>query len=572
MTKRNRVRELAVCTALLAVTAALIALKFILLQNQLAQITPNSAGIDDTLLYEAAKSVAAGNWLGDYGSMTLSKHMFFSVWLAFMHQIGLSFLTGGQILYLLACAAAVWALRPCFQQKYWLFGIFWFLWWSPYSWAKFTTRVYRDNIFPTLCLLFFAGLIGMVLRYREKPAQALPFAALAGLGLGTAWLTREDGVWLLPFAICAVIAYVVLVLLAREGKRGMVRRLAAPVLALALFFCCLGAYSFMNYKTYGRFIVSDFTSSEFEDAVGALIRADDDGPHDANTLVCFETRQKIAAVSPRYAELEAQFASVTNYYSGFAIPGTNEFKSGGYCWALRLAAGDLGYYADAETAQAFWQAIADEVNAACESGALETSRGKTSSTLMPWYGEYFAPTLAEMGNSFRCLFAFEQTSSLGETGDATEEQYTEYTDFLHTDAYSGVSPDTGKTLYAPAQRRDDAKLSRVTAVYRAVLVPLLTLGLFSLVMDVRDAVRELKAKKPGIVSARAAMLLGVALSVVLRVAIVSYVEAVSFQIGTYLLYLASAGPLLLLFAGYGLFMAADRLCAWLGNRRARAKE
>ena len=29
----------------------------------------------------------------------------------------------------------------------------------------------------------------------------------------------------------------------------------------------------MNYKYYGRFIISDFTSSEFNDAMGALSRA-----------------------------------------------------------------------------------------------------------------------------------------------------------------------------------------------------------------------------------------------------------------------------------------------------------
>ncbi|MEG2676870.1 MAG: hypothetical protein RR933_02020, partial [Oscillospiraceae bacterium] len=36
------------------------------------------------------------------------------------------------------------------------------------------------------------------------------------------------------------------------------------------------------------------------------------------------------------------------------------------------------------------------------------------------------------------------------------------------------------------------------------------------------------------------------------IGIVSYIEAASFQIGTYLLYLSSAGPLILLFAAYGI--------------------
>ena len=30
----------------------------------------------------------------------------------------------------------------------------------PSSWAAYTLRVYRDNIFPALCLYFFAGMAG----------------------------------------------------------------------------------------------------------------------------------------------------------------------------------------------------------------------------------------------------------------------------------------------------------------------------------------------------------------------------------------------------------------------------
>ena len=53
------------------------------------------------------------------------------------------------------------------------------------------------------------------------------------------------------------------------------------------------------------------------------------------------------------------------------------------------------------------------------------------------------------------------------------------------------------------------------------------------------------------ISAETIVFLGIFLTICLRIGIVSYIEAANFQIGTYLLYLASAGPLVLLFATYG---------------------
>ncbi len=81
--------------------------------------------------------------------------------------------------------------------------------------------------------------------------------------------------------------------------------------------------------------------------------------------------------------------------------------------------------------------------------------------------------------------------------------------------------------------------------------PALALALCALARDIKNAARELKEKRAGVLTARAIMQLGLLLSVLLRVAIVSYIESASFMIGTYLLYFASAGPLLLMFCAVG---------------------
>ena len=56
----------------LAAGALLVCVKLALTGLQLVLATPNGAPIDDTLMYEAARSITEGRWLGEYGWLTLS--------------------------------------------------------------------------------------------------------------------------------------------------------------------------------------------------------------------------------------------------------------------------------------------------------------------------------------------------------------------------------------------------------------------------------------------------------------------------------------------------------------------
>ncbi|MDO4566533.1 MAG: hypothetical protein Q4B42_04310, partial [Oscillospiraceae bacterium] len=381
--KENKRKVLLFAAAALLVSA-LILLKLSLCSNQLLELYPGAAPIDDELMFAKARQVLAGNWLGEYDQMTIAKHMFFSVWLAGVMKLGIPYVIAVQLLYCLACAVAALAVRPFFKSYWPALAAFAALWLSPYSWASFTLRVYRDSIFPSLCLIFFAGLVGMCARFKQKPLRALPFALAAGIGMGTAWLTREDGIWLLPFAVCALLVYVILVFFSGRDLKERLKRLSSPLAAALVCFMCIGAYCWQNYTHYGRFIVSDFTSSEFEDAIGALVRADTDRPHERNVLVCYEARQRIAAVSPMWAEIEEVLAENEGYYRGYGYAPEKNLKSGGICWALRDIVQNLGYANTALEAEDYYTRLAAEINAACDSGALETPYGRMSTTLMPW--------------------------------------------------------------------------------------------------------------------------------------------------------------------------------------------
>ena len=73
-------------------------------------------------------------------------------------------------------------------------GLFAALAFLPSSWAAYTLRVYRDNIFPALCLYFFAGMAGLALRAVFTPEKPLwQWLGAAGAGrLGVTGRGHED--------------------------------------------------------------------------------------------------------------------------------------------------------------------------------------------------------------------------------------------------------------------------------------------------------------------------------------------------------------------------------------------
>ena len=125
------------------------------------------------------------------------------------------------------------------------------------------------------------------------------------------------------------------------------------------------------------------------------------------------------------------------YYHGFQHgEDANEFGSGGYFWMFRKAAYDAGLATTPEQSRQFWQQLADDINAACESGELEHVQtdllAKISPFIFPYDSSYLAPTIKETLASLRVLLCFEQCSSLAPLSYATEEQAAVWEPYNHS--------------------------------------------------------------------------------------------------------------------------------------------
>src|SRR5438270_1866943 len=381
---RSRLRRL----SLLIAAVILVALKLWLVTAQ-PVVAHANASFDDRLYLALAEQVLKGNWLGHYSQFTLMKGPMYSLFIAGTFLLGLPLPIAQHLLYLCGCALLVLVLRPCFSADWQAFVMFALLWWQPMSYVELD--VLRQNIYTPLTLLLFAGLCALETRRGASVPARLAWGALLGISAAAFYLTREEGVWVLPGA--ALLAGSAGWNSWRAGER--LRRLLAPVLAAILCAVGLvGTVCALNYCHYGWFGTVELRAPQFLSAYGALQR-----PISSEQIsyvpVTREARLKLYDVSPAFAELklnlEGSIGILWAGYSEFATarpPEDREIGGGWFMWALRDAVAAAGHGHSAREALDFYSRIGSEENRACDEGRMGATRSHHDTMMPPWRPEH----------------------------------------------------------------------------------------------------------------------------------------------------------------------------------------
>ncbi len=513
------------------------------------------APIDDGLMYEAAVALTEGRWLGEYNHLTLSKHMGFAFWEAFAHLLGVPILVANQFFIAAVCLLTVAAFSPIIQKRWQRLLFFLVLFFSPTTIAEFTLRPYRDSIFPFICLAAFACFIAVALREEQPVKKSLPYLIIGGFALGFAFLTREDGYWILPFTVVAGILTVVYLVI---RKKATIAKVLSGFIPYAIMTVLIVAYCTMNYVTYGRFIVSDFSSGEFSAVIGAMTRVEPtEEPtfwSDEKISIPYSVRRQLYDNVQHLAPLE-ELLEGEDFFNRYGYvqtdPSTEEqyidYSSGGFYWALRHAAAELGVYDDAISAQQFWQNVADEINYLCDEGTLPSRFGERNSTMPPIRSDYVLPVIGEAFYGFWYALSFQDTScymaehrSFGGPEDIVAME-----EFLHSGANTAAMEGTALPYYHPIWLLA-YKIMNFIRLFYMILTPIAFA--VAVAIEVKKGIVILRAKNGfdeelllWLISA------GIILMAVFRSFIIAFVQVASFTIDTYVMYLATLHPLILVY-------------------------
>jgi hypothetical protein len=342
---------------------------------------------DERLFLDLAQYLINGQWLGYFGPQTLSKGPFYPLFIAANFLLGPPLRLTEQLIYL--GSAAVLAVVMARLVGRWLAaGLFMVIACNPVQWAGLQ-RVLRENIYGSEALLLFALAARLYLVEAGAPLGR-PLGGRAGwpLALGAAfaayWLTREEGIWLLPSLGLMLLYWLAhrFIVWRRTDSRprrwllAEARYLALPVL---VFLVATTAVDALNWKHYRVWRTNDFArSSSFIQAYGAITRIKTALPN-PRYLFTAEARAQAYAVSPAARELEPLLeGDLSKGWILSTCPWSapedplrcKELISGWLPWMIRDAADKLHYFETAPKAEAYFQRLADEINAACDSGRI----------------------------------------------------------------------------------------------------------------------------------------------------------------------------------------------------------
>ena len=389
--------------------------------------------------------------------------------------------------------------------------------------------------------------MGAFCRFAQPAKKAVPYYVVAGAALAAAWLCHEDNALLLPFVGCAAAVYLVFLFTSKTAGQKRAK-LALLLLPLALWAGGIAAWKAMNYRYYGRFIVSDFSQGEFADAMGALTRVAPDAQQ-RYIPIPYQTRQMLYEISPTFALLQP-YIETTHNYERYGLAHRSEFMANGIHWMLREAAANAGVYATPETARAFWQAVADEVNAACDAGEVPAGR-KHSGVFSPVKAEYILPSLEKFGDEAAELLLFRQTSPRAELSRMPAWQAGQWQGFLHAPFSTAAVAGTAQPYFGGVRAAAYTLLDAVTWCMRVLVWPMLALAVLWLCRYVPRCVRGVRQKAPPADMAGCVLMLGLFLTGLLRLVALAYLFAVSIKLEpASLMYMSPAAAPMMAFLAF----------------------
>jgi len=374
--------------ALLLGCALLAAFKLWLVAGDelVAQANP----LDQIRYLEMARALTHGHWLGAYDHLTLIREPGYPAWVALVHRLGPPLRLVTESLLLAAAALFCAALLRAGASPLAALASFAVIALEPHSLAVDRDALPAGFYLPVL-LCALAGLVWSAVAAR--PLGRLLHAAWSGLALGALWVTRPEK----PFALVAVAAIAAFELFAGR-RRGASWRLAlgrAAVLAgvpLCGIALVAGGVAAINQRHYGVFATTDVALPGYLAANRALLSIEQAAPR-RFVPVPRDVRDRAYRVSAAFRELRPTLEgpSWARAVSCNIDRVCDDIGAGYFRWLLRDAAAAAGHMASPAEADAFFRRIADDLEAACRSGALRC-RWTPTAFLHP-YPETYVPHL-----------------------------------------------------------------------------------------------------------------------------------------------------------------------------------
>jgi hypothetical protein len=397
---------------------------------------------DDGLFISMGQHLANGEWLGPFGGSTLMKGPGYPMFLAINYYLGLSVSMAHAVFFCICLGLFSWMISRVFHSPWLKVLLFILTLWYPVFVGE---SILRESIYSGQVFLVLACFLAALFVARDTLSR-LGWGSSAGLALGWFWLTREEGIWVLPGVALLFLAGIA----HSWTRKRSVRPLVVPVAsASVVFLCSQFAFATANWLAYGSFVGVDVKESAFQAAYSALLGVQD-GDHFPRVAVSRSTREHIYRVSPTFSTLKEYLDQPLGPLKSHFDEGClqlsywtcGELRADMFLWGLRAAAAYEGHFRSPAAEAKFFRKVADEVNAGCRSGQLRCNPGLIH-FMPPLSMSQLKQIPATAGRSISWLMLRFPLEGYSPVGPVTPDLLT--LNFLN---YPPYSPPSGRTRYA----------------------------------------------------------------------------------------------------------------------------
>ncbi len=370
---------------------------------------------DDWIMVHMAETLRNGQWLGEYNDLTLTKGMFFPLYLAVCNFFHLSYLNVTALCYTVSCMLFVYGLRPLLKKARAMGLLYLALLWNPVSYSvQAFQRVYRNSISYIQVLLIFGGFLALYLRRKEPLKKQVLWVLTAAFGTVSFFYTREDAIWVMPFLLVFLVIYLGSIFCLWRNTRER-HYIGKGVLVLVPFLCLWltgQLIAAQNEKHYGIRTTNELQDSGFAEMYKSMMAVKPEEDIPGVTL----TSEKIARMCdacPTLKELEPYFQSSKEYWAGpDGDADVWEVRDGWVFWIVRTALAQAGYYENGAKADEICIQIRDELEKAMDEGLLERQATMPSTYMSPWRKGYLGDLFGALGRAVAYTTTYEEMETL----------------------------------------------------------------------------------------------------------------------------------------------------------------
>ena len=349
----------------------------------------SNSGYDDMLFIEQADYVAKGQWLGAFSKTTLLKRPMFTIFMAMIGKLNISYKFTIQFLYIIAVILFTYVLGQIVKNIYVQAFAYVFLLFSPAMYCfTYVQRVYRMSVMPMATLFVVTGFIELFYLVHSTEQKWKRKMTVWSLWTGAAfvffWNLREDSIWMLPFAICAsMISIGVLLFYYAKAKKQteivcfankklIAGRICLVLLPFLILYLGNHTIKMLNYAHYGVYTDSEMNSSEFSKLMSTMYSVKVEENYEF-VNVDKKTFYKIYNECPTMHTLQPY---IDQMWEGGWTMDNGQIAGGYISYAFRDVLKKAGYYeGDATAKENICKQMNDEIKQAIADGRLEASKG-----------------------------------------------------------------------------------------------------------------------------------------------------------------------------------------------------